>query len=47
VEQGWIHPESLSEVREEKKADEGRTGEKVAAPDGGEPVSGEPPKVIG
>lgn len=46
VQQGWIHPESLSEVHEEKKADEGRTDEKVAAPDGGEPVSGEPPKVI-
>jgi len=47
VEQGWIHPESLPAVHEEKKADEGRTDEKVAAPDGGEPVSGQPPKVIG
>jgi phosphatidate phosphatase APP1 len=47
VEQGWIHEESLPDVHEEKKADEGRTDEKVAAPDGGEPVSGEPPKVIG
>ena len=47
VEQGWIHPESLPAIHEEKKADEGRTDEKVAAPDGREPVSGEPPKVIG
>jgi len=46
VKQGWIHPESLPDVHEEKKADEGRNDEKVAAPDGGEPVSGEPPKVI-
>jgi phosphatidate phosphatase APP1 len=47
AEQGWIHEESLPDVHEEKKADEGRTGEKVAAPEGGKPVSGEPPKVIG
>ncbi|HZI99449.1 MAG TPA: phosphatase domain-containing protein [Gemmatimonadaceae bacterium] len=46
VKQGWIHPESLPDIHEEKKADEGRNDEKVAAPDGGEPVSGEPPKVI-
>ena len=46
VEQGWINKDWLPEVREEKKADEGRDDTKVAAPDGGEPVSGEPPKVI-
>lgn len=46
VEQGWIHEDSLPDIHEEKKADEGRTDEKVASPDGGKPVSGEPPTVI-
>jgi len=46
TEQGWIHEESLPSVHEEKKADEGRTDEKVAAPDGGEPGTGRPAKVI-
>ena len=47
VEQGWISAEALPEVSEEKKADEGRDDTKVAAPEGGKPVSGKPPKVIG
>ena len=47
AEQGWISAEALPHVSEEKKADEGRDDTKVAAPDGGKPVSGEPPKVIG
>ena len=46
AEQGWIHEESLPDVHEEKKADEGRTDEKVAAPDGGEPGTDKPAKVI-
>lgn len=46
AEQGWISVEALPEVGEEKRADEGRDDTKVAAPDGGKPVSGEPPKVI-
>ena len=47
AEHGWIHDESLPEVHEEKKADEGRDDSKVPAPDGGKPGSGEAPKVIG
>jgi phosphatidate phosphatase APP1 len=46
VEQGWIRQDALAGVHDEKKADEGKTDEKAAAPDGGKPVSGEPPKVI-
>jgi phosphatidate phosphatase APP1 len=46
TERGWIHEDSLPSVHEEKKADEGRTDEKVAAPDGGEPGTGKPAKVI-
>ena len=47
AEQEWISAESLPDVSEEKRADEGRDDTKVAAPDGGKPASGEPPKVIG
>lgn len=47
VEQGWISAEALPDVGEEKRADEGRDDTKVAAPEGGKPVSGEPPTVIG
>ena len=47
AEQGWIAAEALPEVREEKRADEGRDGTKVATPDGGEPTSGSAPTVIG
>lgn len=47
AEHGWISREALPEVGEEKRADEGRDASKVAAPDGGEPTSGQPPVVIG
>jgi len=47
VEQGWIKPESLPEIGEEKRADEGRDDTKAPAPDGGEEGSGKPPVVIG
>ena len=47
AEQGWIASESLADIGEEKRADEGRDGSKVPAPDGGEPASGKPPIVIG
>jgi phosphatidate phosphatase APP1 len=45
-EQGWISPDTLPDVKEEKHADEGKTGEKVATPQGGETTSGQPPTVI-
>ena len=45
--QGWIAGEALPKVKEEKRADEGKDGAKVAAPGGGKPSSGEEPKVIG
>ena len=32
VEQGWISADALPNVREEKRADEGKDGTKVAAP---------------
>lgn len=47
AEHGWISRDALPEVGEEKRADEGRDTSKVAAPDGGEPTSGQPPVVIG
>ena len=47
AEQGWIADAELPDVQKEKQADEGRDGTKVAAPDGGEPTSGDPPVVIG
>jgi len=46
AEQGWIDARALPHVKEEKRADEGRDDTKVAAPDGGEPTSGQPPTVI-
>ena len=46
AEQGWIASETLPEIGEEKRADEGRDATKVAAPDGGEPASGKPPVVV-
>ncbi len=46
AEQGWIRVESLADVREEKRADEGKTDEKVATPEGGKPSSGAGPEVI-
>ena len=47
AEKGWIDGAALPEIGEEKKADEGRDGSKVAAPDGGEPTTGKPPVVVG
>ena len=47
AEQGWIKSESLAEIGEEKRADEGRDDSKAPAPAGGEPASGKPPVVIG
>ena len=47
VEQGWIAAKALPDVQQEKRADEGRDGTKVATPDGGEPTSGSAPTVIG
>lgn len=47
VEQGWISADSLADVSEEKRADEGRDDSKVPTPDGGEKGSGDPPTVIG
>ncbi len=46
VEQGWIKPESLAEIGEEKKADEGRDDTKAAAPAGGKPGPGKRPVVV-
>jgi phosphatidate phosphatase APP1 len=47
AEHGWISVESLPEIGEEKRADEGRDTSKVPVPDGGEPGSEKPPIVIG
>ncbi|HJP59686.1 MAG TPA: phosphatase domain-containing protein [Gemmatimonadaceae bacterium] len=46
AEQGWIKVESLAEIGEEKRADEGRDDSKAPAPAGGEPATGKPPVVI-
>ena len=46
AEQGWIATDALPDVKEEKRADEGKDDTKAPAPGGGEPSSGEPPKVI-
>jgi len=46
AEQGWISPDTLPDVKEEKHADEGKTDAKVATPQGGETTSGAPPTVI-
>jgi hypothetical protein len=46
AEQGWIRSESLAEIGEEKRADEGRDDSKAPAPAGGEPATGKPPVVI-
>jgi len=47
AEQGWIAAAELPDVQKEKRADEGRDGSKVPAPDGGAPTSGQAPVVIG
>ncbi len=44
--EGWIKSDEIGKVGEEKRADEGRDNSKVAAPDGGEPSSGAPAKII-
>jgi hypothetical protein len=36
----------LPDVKEEKRADEGKDGSKTPVPGGGEPTSGEAPRVI-
>jgi len=46
AEKGWISSDSLPDVKEEKRADEGKDDTKAPAPGGGEPTSGESPKVI-
>ena len=46
AEHGWIKPESLPEIGEEKRADEGRDDTKAPAPAGGEPGPGKPPVVV-
>ncbi|MFL5488722.1 MAG: App1 family protein [Gemmatimonadaceae bacterium] len=46
AEHGWINSESLREIGEEKKADEGLDPTKVSAPGGGKPTSEKPPVVI-
>lgn len=44
---GWIDSGALTGVGDEKRADEGTSGSKVAVPDGGKPGSPAPPEVIG
>jgi phosphatidate phosphatase APP1 len=46
AERGWIHPDALPGIGEEKRADEGENDSKVATPDGGAPDDGLPPVVI-
>jgi phosphatidate phosphatase APP1 len=46
AEQGWIASDALPDVKEEKRADEGKDDSKTPVPGGGEPTSGEAPKVI-
>lgn len=47
VEKGWIKADTLPDIGDDKKADEGTAGAKVAAPDGGQPGPQIPAKVIG
>ena len=47
AESGWISDKSLAGIGEEKKADEGTGGNKVAAPEGGQRGSEQPATVIG
>jgi phosphatidate phosphatase APP1 len=46
AERGWIHPNTLAGIGEEKRADEGENDTKVPAPDGGALDEGRPPVVI-
>ena len=47
AEHGWIDPDSLPVIGEEKRADEGKNDTKTATPEGGELTSGAAPTVIG
>ncbi|MGH7629212.1 MAG: hypothetical protein ACREOF_07445 [Gemmatimonadales bacterium] len=44
VDHGWIDPARLDEISGDERADEGATGEKVAAP--GAPPAGSGPTVL-
>ena len=44
---GWIKPDTLPDIGEEKKADEGGDASKVPTPEGGEPGPGKPTVVVG
>ncbi|MEP6729772.1 MAG: phosphatase domain-containing protein [bacterium] len=46
AEQGWISRDTLSNVRDEKRADAGQDDSKVATPDGGDSGTGDAPTVI-
>ncbi|MES2177664.1 MAG: phosphatase domain-containing protein [Gemmatimonadota bacterium] len=46
IERGWISADALPSIRDEKRADEGTSGEKVATPDGGAPGDGNAPTVV-
>jgi len=46
AEHGWIKPDKLSEIGEEKRADEGADDSKVPAPGGGKAGTGAPATVI-
>jgi phosphatidate phosphatase APP1 len=46
AEQGWISSDALPDVKDEKRADEGKDDTKTPSPGGGQPSSGEAPKVI-
>jgi phosphatidate phosphatase APP1 len=35
AQQGWIHADAVAAVHDDKRADEGKSGEKVATPEGG------------
>jgi len=47
AENGWINSDTLPEIGEEKRADEGNDASKAPAPGGGEPSSGKAPVVVG
>jgi len=47
AENGWIGSDTLHEIGEEKRADEGNNSSKAPAPGGGEPSSGKAPVVVG
>jgi phosphatidate phosphatase APP1 len=47
ADQGWIKRDTLPEIGEEKRADEGGDASKVPTPQGGEPGPGKPTVVVG